>query len=395
MLKTEIKKVIRSFSFILYAVAMIGMYYSQMGSYFENPITKPAPNQKEYGVTVVEKPEILMPAATGNLIQEYLTGYYVAYPYFFYKEVHLKGEEEEKIADILKKITGLSKEKLDTVLEDDIEMKVSYTEFKKLMVEVDEIIGGGSAYAKDELVDNFSKMPMTYEEALDKYNQLVKQGNLEKAYTRVFCDYMGTFLPVLAMFVVAAFWNMDRKSKVQDLMYCRDMKTEKMVGVRLLALMVTMLPVFLLPYVHMLIKVSSMYNVGIMNWMKAAGELILWLVPSLVFVTGFVAIITEIISPILAILIQGIWWYIALTGTKLTGDISNCGMIIRHNSLEEITIWENQWSVFVMNRVFYVALGVILMIALVVVYDMKRKGRMNVEFKGFRRNHYKKSVAGL
>ena len=43
---------------------------------------------------------------------------------------------------------------------------ISYEEFQKLMKEADEIIGGGSKYAARNLIRNFSRIPMTYEDAL-------------------------------------------------------------------------------------------------------------------------------------------------------------------------------------------------------------------------------------
>ena len=89
MLLVEMKKVVRQLAYLLFVVVMVVTYLTQMSSEFKAPITKPVPGASYYGEMEVETPSVLMPAATEGLIGEYLTGYYLAYPIMFYKEVHL------------------------------------------------------------------------------------------------------------------------------------------------------------------------------------------------------------------------------------------------------------------------------------------------------------------
>lgn len=422
MLMAEIKKIIRTLAYILFVVVMVGTYITQMLPEVNKTITKPEPGLEYYGAMEVEMPSVLLPAATESLIGEYLAGYYTAYPLLFYKEVHLKSEDEEKMAEIIEQLTGLSKKELDdftgyvrggysasldengnqvigykeAVLPGyELNQDVTYEEFKELMRQADEIIGGGSKYAEKNLVSNFSNIPMTYEDAIKEYEQIVTGENLGKAYTRLFCDYMGIFLAIIAIFAAASFWNMDRNAKVMDLIYSRDISSLKIVAVRLLALFIAMLPAVLLPYLHMLIKVSSLYDGIHVDWGMAVLEMLLWLLPEMLFVTVLSALITEIISPILSIFVQGVWWYMALETNDLVGDINKWTLIIRHNSLGDIAIWESEWESFVWNRMCYFCLSIILLVCLIIFYDLKRKGRIRFGFKGRKRNYHKKSLAVL
>lgn len=414
MLLVEMKKVVRQLAYLLFVVVMVVTYFTQMSSEFKAPITKPVPGAEYYGEMEVETPPVLMPAATESLIGEYLTGYYAAYPIMFYKEVHLKAADKERIASIIETLTGLTKEELDAFtdyeaggydvsvdengnqmigykeavmpeyqLSDDI----SYEEFKELMQQADEIIGGGSKYSEEYLVHNFSQIPMTYEDALFEYELIVTDENLGGAYTRLFCDYMGIFLAVMAVFVAASFWNLDQRAKTSDLIYSRNISSSKIVLERLGAMVLCMLPAIILPYFHMVVKVSGLYSELSICWWKNFLSMLLWLLPELIFVTVLSAFITELVSPFLSIFIQGAWWYMALEMNDLVGDINRWTLIIRHNSLGDITIWENEFSHFVFNRVYYSCLSMLLIGCLMVVYDLKRKGRMRFEPKIIWKNH--------
>lgn len=419
MLKTEMKKVICSLTFLLFVICMVGTYITQMMPDLDEVITRPEPGQEIYGFRIEENADILMPAATESLLSEYLTGYYQAYPYMFYKEVHLKAADEKKMADILQKLTGLTKEELDgftgfspggyTQSMDEngnmtvqyreavlpaytLSESISYEQFKELMGQADELIGGGSAYAVDKLVSHFSELPLTYEEALAEYEEIVSPEQIGAGYTRLFCDYMGIFAAVIAVFAAAFYWNMDHRAKVSELVYSRRIGTVRLVVSRICALMLCMVPVIVLPYVHMMFQVNGLYPELSIQWSKATLLMLYWLLPELLFVTVLAALITEIISPYLAIFLQGAWWYTALEMNELVGDISKWTLVLRHNSLGDLSAWNNEFGNFLVNRTFYLGCSVLLIVILVLVYDWKRKGKMNFGRKGVSRSAHKESA---
>lgn len=419
MLRAEIKKIVFSFAYILFVVVMIGTYVTQMLPDEMIPYVEPEKNQEYYGTKEVEDPEIMMPAATENLICEYMTGYYVAYPMMFYKAVHLKEAEQERVLEIIYRLSGLTKTDLDNFTDfnwggyyfgDDgngnmveqyqeaslpeyqFNQDVSYEEFKELMAEVDDLIGGGSSYAFDKLVENFSNVPITYEEAYEEYKQVVTEDNIGESYTRLYCDYMGIFIPLIAIFAAVAYWYMDKKAKVSSLVYSKSSSTLKIVLTRVAALIITCFPVLIATYIHMMIQVNSLYADININWIGAIKIMLLWMLPELLFVMVLAALITEVISPVVAIFVQIVWWYVVTSKGALVGDINRWSLVLRHNTLSEVATWANQYNLFVFNRVFYLGLAALLLVCLIVVFDKKREGKFKIEFKNIFRNYKKKSA---
>lgn len=417
MLKAEIRKIVFSFAYILFIVVIVGTYITQMYPDTHVPFVKPEKNQEFYGTKTVENPDIMMPAATENLICEYLTGYYTTYPMMFYKAVHLTEEDQERVLEIINRLTGLKKSDLDgftdfnsagyyleedeegyvveeykeaTVPEYQFNKAVSYEEFKELMEEVDQLLGGGSSYAFDSMVENFSIAPMTYEDACAEYNQIVTEDNIGESYTRLYCDYMGLFVPLIAIFTAVGYWYMDKKSKVTSLVYSRKSSTLKIVLTRVVALIITCFPIIVSTYIHMMLQINSIYPYLNINWFGGIKIMLLWMVPELVFVMMLAILITEVLSPIVAIFAQLIWWYVGVSKAALAGDINKWSLILRHNTLKDVAVWTEKYNLFLFNRAFYLGLSVVILVVLLVIYDKKREGKFNFEFKNIFRNNKKK-----
>ncbi len=406
MLTKEIKKCIFTFAYILFVSVMLFTYLTQVLPELEMQIRRPSLGADDYGGREVEIPEILMPAATESLVREYLQGFYVAYPFMFIKEVHLKADDTERIASIINQLTGLTKEELDSFAgfevnerpelpEYQLNENISYEDFRDLMRQADDIIGGGSKYSDKNIISNFSIVPMSYEDALEEYERIVTGKNLGLAYTRLFCDFMGIFLAIITVFTAASFWNMDSRAKLSDLIYSRNVGSCKLVITRILAVTITMLPVIVLPYLHMVIKVSAMYSGISISWLPAFGEMLLWLIPETVFIVVFAAFITEISSPFLAIFVQGVWWFISINGNDLVGSINKWTLILRHNSLGDIYVWEKEVGNFIWNRIYYSCLSIVLIFVIILIFDMKRKGKIRYESKIMVSSDKKKSFNKL
>ncbi len=169
----ECKKVIFSMTFVLYVVTVIAMYVTQF-CHERPPVAAPRPGTGNYGATVREDPQLIMPAAVESLLGEYLSGSYPAYPIMFYKNVKLKENERLEMRAVLEELTGLSGEELDgftgyqdagyysegmdengnpivqfreTVLPAySLPESLTYEHFCELMEQADRIIGGGSSY---------------------------------------------------------------------------------------------------------------------------------------------------------------------------------------------------------------------------------------------------------
>lgn len=397
----ECKKVICSLTFLLYVAVVVVMYGTQFASELKEPIEAPEIGAEWYGTKEADLPEVVMPEATESLMEEYLRGSYDAYPHMFYKQVKLKEKDSAKIAAILEELTGLTKAELDgfenyerggyygTVDEEGKQVmyykspvlpeytlseQVSYERFKELMQQADEIIGGGSKYRADMLLEYFGKVPMTYEDALEDYEEVMKEDNLPHAYLRLFSDYAGIDLAIIPVFVCVALWQLDKRSRMEALVYSRKRSSFGIVLTRYAALICCMAVPVLLTLLHTVISIVRLYPELDISFGGAVGMSLLWLLPGITMVTALGALLTELVSPLIAIFAQGAWWYLALETTDLVGQITKYTLIIRHNSMGDLSVFEAQYGNFLWNRWFYLGLSVVLLLATVLVYEWKRKG---------------------
>jgi len=322
--------------------------------------------------------------------------------------VKLKENESIKLAGIIEELTGLTKKELDSfedykrggyittgdengnpvtcyqpsVLPDyELSEAVSYERFKSLMQETDEIIGGGSKYQEDKLLDYFGQVAMNYEDAVAEYEEMLEGDNLPKSYLRLFSDYAGIDLAVIPVFVCVALWQADKRSRMEALVYSRKSSSLGIVLNRYLALVCCMAVPVLLTLLHTVISVVGLYPGMSLSFLGALGEALLWLLPGITAVTALGAFLTELLSPLVAIFAQGIWWYLALASAELVGDISKFALIIRHNSRTRFDVFASQYGDFVWNRWFYLVLSVGVILVTVLIYEWKRRGMRIEAFK--------------
>lgn len=397
----ECKKIIGSMTFILYVIIVAAMYLSQFGTELKQQIAPPQAGMESYGTIEKEVPEVLVPAAIESLVSEYLSGSYVAYPYGFYKEVKLTEKKKKELSEIIEALAGITKEELNrftdyepegyqTVPDENgnpvmmyqeaalpdinIPESMSYEEFKEWMQQADKLIGGGSKYSEKNLVSNFSQMPMTYEEAMEEYEAIMQKGNIAEAYTRLYCDYMGIILAIMPVFVCVSLWQMDKRAGMEQLIYSRKSSSVRMVGARYLALIFVMVLPVVFTYLHTIISLKCLYPERDISFGKAGVLCLLWLLPNIMIVTAIGALVSELLSSLLAVFLQGIWWYTALQMNQLTGSITKWTLIVRHNNLGKIELFERQLEDFVWNRISYFLLSVICVGVTMIIYERKRRG---------------------
>ena len=398
----ECKKVICSLTFVLYVVTVIAMYVTQFCSEKE-AVKEPRPETGDYGITLREDPELIMPAAVESLLSDYLSGSYVAYPIMFYKNVRLKEDKRLEMRAILEELTGLSGEEIDgfeeyqaagligegldengnpimsyqelVLPEYSLPENLTYEHFCELMDRADKLIGGGSDYAAETLASYFGKAPMTYEEARQEYEALMAPGELGKAYLRLHCDYMGIDLAVMPVFVAAALWQLDKRARMQSLIYTRKSSAIRIVGTRYLALVSCMTVPVLLTLLYTIYTTNWLYPQMHISWGSGLGMSLLWLLPDILAVSALGALLTELFSPFLAIFLQCVWWFLSLSKTALTGDVARFGLQVRHNSLGRVALWQSQEGKFVCNRLALVVLALLCLALATWLYECRRKGK--------------------
>ena len=401
----ECRKVLFSLTFLIYLVAVVGFYFTQFHNDCKEEIFPPTQEWEDYGTVSKEVPEILMPAAANGLVTEYLRGYYTAYPIGFVKKVKLSEKKRAKMAEIITEITGISQQELDnfsdfeedglTMIPDgnggympvvkeavlpeiNIPDTMTYERFRELMRKADKIIGGGSDYSDDYIVDNFSRVPRTYEDALADYNALFEKDKVTGAYARLFCDYLGIIVSIRPVFAASALVNADSKSRMEQLVYSRKISSAKLVFSRFAALSVMLaIPVIVLSAAatFQVMKLNPNESIDIFAIPRMS---VCWLLPNILFSTALGMFMTEIVSPLIAVFAQGVLWFASvMMSIELTGGIGRFTLVCRHNSLYDRTVFIDDLNKFVFNRIFYTVISLAIIILTAWIYSMKRKGNFN------------------
>lgn len=413
----ECKKIIFSVTFVLYTAAVLAMYFTQ----FDNDrdmLQMPREGMNDYGTIAKEVPEILMPNAIDSLISEYLSGGFVAYPIGFYRNVKLSDKKKDAICDIITELSGLTRQELDSfdgyseggyeavpddavgykmvyaepvVPKADIPADLTYERFRELMKKADGIIGGGSNYSDDYIVGNFSRVPKTYEDALAEYNSIIYEQKITPAYARLFCDYSGIDLSILPVFVAAALAAKDKKSQMEQLIYSRKISSARLILTRYAALIAVMSVPVIFTVIHAQLGVASLYEGYEIDKLAFAKYSAGWLLPNMLLSAALGMLLTELMSPLAAVFVQGAWWFgsIFASSGALTGNITSFVLVPRHNSLYGADVFAETLRQFTFNRIFYTVLSFVLIAAAAVLYEIKRGGGLS----GNTKNNKNKSAA--
>lgn len=406
----ECKKIIFSVTFVLYTAAVLAMYFTQFGVDSKEMLQMPRKGMNDYGTIAKEVPEILMPAAIDSIISEYLSGGFTAYPIGFYRNVKLSDRKKDEICGIIHELSGLTRQELDSfdgyneggyeavpdaavgykmvyiepvVPKAVIPAELTYERFRELMKKADGIIGGGSKYSDDFIVGNFSRVPKTYEDALAEYNSIIYEQKITPAYARLFCDYSGIDLSILPVFVAAALAAKDKKSQMEQLVYSRKISSVRLVLTRYAALIAVMSVPVIFTAAHAQLGIMSLYEGFETDKLAFAKYSAGWLLPNMLLSASLGMLLTELLSPLAAVFVQGAWWFgsIFASAGALTGNITSFVLVPRHNSLYGADVFETAFRQLLFNRAFYTVLSLALIAAAAVLYEIKRGGGFNVHIE--------------
>ena len=443
MFLKEMKKTVCSVVYLLFLALMIYNWYENFYGVTEKEIRKayesdssvystvtggailaePDPETGSYGTKSEENPEKIMCGGTDKLIIEYLNNSYATYPVSYYKEVILDEEEQEKILEIIQEITGLNEEQISNLPDDyfprvngniihmesgaETEMdiaadigeadvaaeakdytkhfisQVTYDRFKELMAEASDIIGPGSNYTRDNLLLYYGQVEMDYEEAVDEYHTTIYDDKVTIAFARLFCDYLSRTLGLYPVFLAVAMWMRDRRCRMQELINVKAIGTAKLIIVRYLALLAAVLiPVFLLSLESLVPLVEFSVETGIEIDLFAFAKYILWwLLPTSMIVMALGMFLTILTRTPVAVIVQLVWWFMDSSFTELSGDTGLFTLMIRHNLLNGSELIRQDLGIIWMNRGIMAGVAVLLVLLSIVIYDMKRGGKLEQKNK--------------
>lgn len=413
LLGKEIKKTVFSITYIILIAAVFAFSMSQGVLNFRNQVITLPREGGEYGEQTREAPDVIMPAAFDRLLAEYLANDYTTYPLGFYKNVKLTNEKQSKIALILADLAGIDHsmsadflneedsaeglEKTDAILLQD---SISYEDFLVHMERADNIIGGGSLYSKENLIKNFGKIPVTYEEAAEQYELSKNTDHFSGTYARLFCDYAGIMLSLLPVFLGVAVSLKDKRARMNDLVYVRRKSSLRIIFMRYFSILsAIILPVILFAYISNS-SIWALYKGMALDYAAPLKYAIGWLLPSVMISTAVGMFFTELTGTPIAIVIQGLWWFIDLNAgiAGIHGGYSLFQLSPRHNILGNTQKFLDNFKILAANRLMVAGVALLLIIATVMVYEQKRRGKCGSYGKikkkaASRANHKSKSAA--
>lgn len=424
---SEFKKIVVGIPYLLFIAVMVIDLNSQDALNFSNDSVI-VPNQsatQNYGIKNEEIPELIMPAVLTSLYTEFCENQYRTYPIGFIKYVKLDYDKQQKIADILSKITGVRADEIyaaqdssnnsdeNTFVLDEntttqpnnngnftisidnntkensvanelqltVREDISYTAFKDLMQTVDNILGGGSNYAPQSLI-GYGHVPITYEEAVKQYELVKTYDQFTGGYARLFSDYAGVMaLSILPVFLAVIMSMKDRRAKISELIYIRKTSSTKIIFVRFLAVIAAvMLPVILLSY----LSNSSMWHLysGMkLDYLAPLKYDLIWLMPSAMMVIAIGMFLTELTNTPIAVAVCGLWWFIDVNlGIKsVFASYSLLRLAPRHNagtkSYFRTQDFLDNFPRLIANRLLFVGLSITLVLVTIIIYEAKRKGK--------------------
>jgi hypothetical protein len=366
-----------------------------------SPLTKPQEGG-DYGYKSAEIPEQVMPAVVLALQLEYERGGFAVYPLSFYREIRPDEDVMARIREILTEITGLSAEELvamriETIGRMQAEEKypvyggasgytgynipllVPYEVFRQRMEEVDTLLGGGSYYAPEGLA-SYGSVPLTYAEVLAGYEDTVYQDRITGAYGRLFCDYLGIVIALFGAFVPVAMLMADRRAGARELVYSRGGSSLAMISARYFATVgMMLLPVLLLS----LFPLAQLAGFAGARGLTASPlgfirYILWWLLPSIMTVTAVSFVLTLLTDTPVAIAVQFLWSLLDVSSKALSGGEPGWGLAIRHNMVGGRAIIEELAGAITANRLFFVAVSLGVLLLSILLFEQKRRGRLDV-----------------
>lgn len=380
----EVKYQSKNITFYLFIAVVLMFYVSQFVPYIDSgTLLEPQPGMPHYGMKEIEDEEAEMKAVFLDMNQYYNTGYILKQSVLINKTVNLSEEQRTMMKEALDKLGYFKSDTGKTPFEN-IEIKVSYSEYLEIVRGLDKSLGG-STYYGDKYRKYILQQPMTYEDAMKEFENIKNKDKITNAYGRVFADYMGITAGLFPVFLSAFVLTKDRRSRMHELIYSRSISSFSYVAAKYLAILLITVVLYLLLAAHATYGVAGMaqqsgYAVDMLAFFKYTA---LWLVPTLMFSTAMGMFISIAIgNGVAAILVQFVLWFLSIT--SLGGNYEWYRNIIRFNQLgsyEKYITWLPQITA---NRIFYTVLSIAICLAAVRVFSLKR--RAGNGFKSFKDN---------
>ncbi|MBD8006903.1 ABC transporter permease [Bacillus norwichensis] len=373
-------------------VLLIGFFlFSQLGTDLTS-IKEPQPHEDDYGVSATTDKKSIQKQTIGNLFYQHGIGEYNTYPFGFLKVVTSSNHDQKEIGKIIERATGKSLEELSEIFEKEMdELQIyahqnfdyfpiakdySYQLFQKDMRKVSEIIGKSSDFEEANYKSSAIK-PLSYEEAHEKFEMILKKDHVSGAYARLVCDYLGIILALVPVFLAATVVLRDKRAESQLVIYTKAVSSIKLQTMRFLSTVVLIfIPVLLFSIMPALQAnlIAQKFNQSGDIWLFYQ-YILGWTLPTIIAVVGISFLITTLFGGIASVVAQIAIWFISVSAGSLNivGKVG-FNLIPRFNHVGSTVIFEGIVEELVINRILWASIGILCFLISVFVYDYKRNG---------------------
>jgi ABC-type transport system involved in multi-copper enzyme maturation permease subunit len=361
----EIKYQLKSITFYLF-LAVITLFYVSQFLPSLTDFKKPVPGQSYYGSAPTTNKEDEIKAVYKQLNLNLNVGSVLRYGKFINKMIVLSDSDKENISKAIKAISpnGEQDGKLNIV--------VSYEEYLNIVRHLDKQLGGSTDFG-DEHRSMLSKRPMTYEEALDRYNKTINIDKFSNASARLFSDYMGITAGLFTVFLSAFILTRDKRTKAYEVIYSRSVSSATYILSKYIGICICVFLGYLMLASYstfITIKISSLNNYPI-DYLSYYKYTFIWILPTVCFSNALAMLLSAIFNNgIVAIILQFVIWINSLL--PLIGDYSLLKPIIRFNSLGRYDEYISYAKAIEINRIFYLILCLVMVSINILVHSMKR-----------------------
>lgn len=356
----EMKYQLKGITFYLFFGIILLFYFTQFVPSMEVPKAPIANSQGVYGFVPMEDQDEKMKAVYNWMAQDIQRGEILTYGFMINKQVRLSEEQKEFMQKAMNRLASQG------------EITVSYEEFLAIVRDMDKKLGGSTMYS-NEWRDDSLRRPMTYEEAVEKYEDLMEKDKLTGAFGRLFADYMGITAGIFPIFLGAFVLTRDRRTRAHEIIYSRKVSSvtyvlSKYFGILTLVTLCYFLLAMATTFYY--VDVASTQNL-VIDYLAFYKYTFAWIVPTAMFSIALGMLVSVIFgNGIVAIPLQFVIWIQSML--PLQGDYGLSKMVVRFNGLgftEEYLSWFNAIAI---NRVFYGALSLGLIFLAAWVWSVKR-----------------------
>jgi hypothetical protein len=172
---------------------------------------------------------------------------------------------------------------------------------------------------------------------------------------------------------------------MSELIYVRGVSSLKIIGVRFFASAVMcFLPILVLSfYPRVQLAVFGAQEGISVDYFAFVKYTCAWILPTILTVTGVAFVLTVLTETPIAILAQMVWSIGAVFTNELDGLAGESGfsLVIRHNLVGGLSDVREQFGAIAVNRTIYSVLALALLACSVIIFEQKRKGKLNVRRK--------------